>query len=302
MKKVTQVKKAIKRFLKKILPVKIFVAVVSTYRLFFSYLPLKIQSYQIYRQFTERQFVTIKGTQLRIMIDPKNGLSDMGLYKFGNRDEAIINFMKSVLAEGDTFLDIGANIGYETLLGSQMVGKTGIVHSFEPVPHLVAQIKESLSENNIKNVIIHQAAVGNEEKKIILYIHSEGIGLTSAIDSKDATGTLETPVVTLDTALPDIHPACIKIDVEGYEFEVFLGAQKLLAKHMPPIVFEFTPRLYEQEYTGKSVKLLSFLADLGYTIYNVEKLDTVIKPEDFAPMVEHMLVDEIIHNLVAKKK
>jgi len=72
----------------------------------------------------------------------------------------VINFMKSTLKPGDTFIDIGANIGYITAIGASLVGKTGEVHSFEPAPPYFQRLKKLSKMNPDYKIIINQCALG----------------------------------------------------------------------------------------------------------------------------------------------
>ena len=207
--------------------------------------------------------------------------------------------MKKYLENGDTMIDIGANIGYETIVGASLVSPNGRVHSFEPLPNLVSQIKESLSENSLTNVTIHNKAAGDSSGELILYTHSEDAGLTSTINKNNYQSKLTVPVVTLDEELKDIKPKLIKIDVEGYELETLNGAKNIIEKSKPVIVFEFSPHLYEQEYKGKSLDLFNFFYKNGYSISPIDKPENYISKENYEKLIQQILDDETIPNFVA---
>lgn len=208
--------------------------------------------------------------------------------------------MKRYCTPGSTFIDIGANIGYETLWGASLVGPSGAVYAFEPIPHLVSQIKESISHNIFSNITIVPKACGGKEAVSTIYFHEEDAGLTSLANNTGSTQKTTVQVTTLDTELENVgHVSMIKVDVEGYEYEALLGGEKVIAKNKPYIIFEFSPHLYEKDYEGKSLKLLSFLSNNGYHIYFLDNLGVEIEKSMFRNMTTKVLEDETIPNCIA---
>jgi FkbM family methyltransferase len=115
------------------------------------------------------------------------------------------------LRPGDVAYDIGANAGFFTLLMSRLVGPSGHVHAFEPLPLNVARLRRHLRINNIANVTVHPVAVSDKTgvAKFCSYAHS-------AIGHISGDGTLAVECVALDDLdLP--LPRAIKIDIEGGE-------------------------------------------------------------------------------------
>lgn len=273
------------------------------YRVFFSRLPNYIHTSKIDKLFKERQIITIKNTSIKIIVDPKNGATDRELFLQKERDVEVINIMKQNLHEGSIFLDIGANIGYETMWGAHLVGQSGRVYSFEPLPHLIKQINESLELNNFSNVSIIKKASGEKEGTATLFIHKEDAGLTSIKNSLGATDELNIEITTVDKELSQVNRLdVIKLDVEGYEYEALRGGENIICKFLPIIIFEFSPHLYEKDRSGKSLELLFFLHDLGYKIFAIENLKKEIHADDFEKLVQNILDDETIPNFVASTK
>ena len=209
--------------------------------------------------------------------------------------------MKQILKPGDTFIDIGANIGYETIWGAFLVGASGSVYSFEPIAHLAEQIKESLMLNQFSNVHLIQKASGEKEGVATIYFHPEDAGLTSFENKLGATESASVEITTVDTELAGKETVTlIKLDVEGYEYESLRGAENLLKKYHPVIVFEFSPHLYEQSEKGKSLKIFNYLHDLGYKISPIYDPKKVIEKSNFEALVKRILDDETIPNFVAR--
>lgn len=270
------------------------------YRFFFSKIPNYIYTRVSKIRFTHRQVITIKETSLKIVVDPKNGTTDTELFLKRERDTDVVNLMKKYCTPGSTFIDIGANIGYETLWGASLVGPSGAVYAFEPIPRLVSQIKESISHNIFSNITIVPKACGEKEAVSTIYFHEEDAGLTSLANNIGSTEQTTVQVTTLDKELEGAgHVSMIKVDVEGYEYEALLGGEKVIAKNKPYIIFEFSPHLYEKDYEGKSIELLSFLSKKGYHIYFLDNLEDEIEESMFTKVITKVLEDETIPNCIA---
>lgn len=232
--------------------------------------------------FRKRKFINIKKGGFKILIDPKNGYTDKMLYLERSRDKYVTDVLDKYLTKGSVFVDIGMNIGYETLWGSKIVGETGKVISFEPLLFLVEQIKESLAVNNFKNVKVVNKALGTKEEKLKIFLTSEDAGLSSLVNSENSTREENIDVSTLNKELKDLTSLdLIKIDVEGYEYEVLLGGNEIIAKFLPTIIFEYTADVYEKAYSGKSLDILRYFINLNYKMMTeIDGKTVTINKED----------------------
>jgi len=157
-------------------------------------------------------------------------------------------------------IDIGANIGYNTLMFSDY----GPVYSFEPVYHQITD--QNVKNNILRNKIeVFPYALSNEKKKSTIYIPSGGCQSNTHINyggtgihlPEDLRGTsLEVPCERLDDVYSGVT-SFIKIDVEGHELQVLEGAKETIKKHMPTILIE----LHD---FNDSMEEHVFLKDLGY--------------------------------------
>lgn len=221
--------------------------------------------------FTKRQAVKVNLDSItyNIIVDPKNGFVDEVIYTNGVYEPDILKVIKANLKSGDTFVDIGANIGQHSLFSASIVGNTGKVILFEPIPQLVLQIKESLAENpEITNVTIHNIAASDTKEKAEIKLRPNNIGGSSLHHhNKDfETITIQTiPADDLLLGLPQVD--LIKIDTEGHEIEVLQGIQKTLQTHKPKIIIEFSPQLNEnpESYSNDFFKYLK-----NYDFYDLE--------------------------------
>jgi FkbM family methyltransferase len=192
----------------------------------------------------------------------------------GELDRKITWICKQIVRNGDTVLDIGANIGMVTVLLSDLVGKNGSVHSFEPNPSLCDGINRTISHNGITNVTLHPIALGSKQDTVELIIPNHNRGAASMVWNKGRTDcdVVNVRVVPLDEICKNNKINSIrfiKIDVEGFENEVFLGAQQLLSTIQPDaILFELNWRTERQFSEEPLIKLLH---GYGYDFFVIPK-------------------------------
>jgi len=181
------------------------------------------------------------------------------------------NLVKKSIKKGDVVLDIGANIGYYTLVFAKLVGEQGKVFSFEPEPFNFNLLKKNVEINNYQNVILQNSAVSNSEGKIKLYLSHEQSGThriyPSEICSKDY---VEVKMMRLDDYFKKNSLAekisFIKIDVEGAELGVLEGMESLLEQNKNlEILIEFIPP-YIKEFGSNPMDLLNLLEKYNFKI------------------------------------
>lgn len=134
---------------------------------------------------------------------------------------------------GDVVLDIGAHVGYYTLLAAKCVGSSGHVYAFEPLPRNAAYLERHIHINRLENVSFYQIAVSDSSGTV----HFGG-GVSSSTGRITLTGDLEVEAASLDDLLNTGQirtPSVMKIDVEGAEFSVLHGGERLLREYHPAI-------------------------------------------------------------------
>lgn len=186
----------------------------------------------------------------------------------GSYEAPIQTALAEHLAEGAVFYDVGANVGFFSLLAASIVGDSGAVYAFEPVPANAASIRHSARLNRLSNIEVFEEAVGERSgsASLILSRHIGGATLASKGAPQDATGEIEVAVTTLDDAIADRGlrpPSLIKIDVEGAELEVLRGMTDTLAIHRPPILYEIDDATPEG-LARKRREIASLLNAAGY--------------------------------------
>lgn len=262
----------LKNFLKKILPT-VIVSSIRNYRKKNRF--AKRFSYNEGKSF----FKTIhtEGITFDILIDPfLNSGVDETIAETGIWEQKIAKQIKNILPKDGVFIDIGANIGYHSLLASKILSGGGHIYSFEPQHSIYLQLLKSVEKNNLKNITVYNTALSDRVGSETLYIREENSGGSTLLslpvmESFQVGSRVSVELATLDSFLENFPSVdLIKIDVEGYEYEVFRGAQKLLEKYHPTIIMEFSPVFYVQDYTEKSGNLVNFLSNKGYRFFDMD--------------------------------
>jgi FkbM family methyltransferase len=164
-------------------------------------------------------------------------------YSVGVNEWAVQEWLAGNLYPGDVVYDVGANVGFFTVLVARLVGKDGHVYAFEPVPDNIAAVQHNLGLNKMTQVTVLQQAVSDEvgEGKLLLAHYSGGATLDKVGAPPDLKGELLVPLTTLDalTEQPDyLQPNLVKIDVEGAEINVLRGMTWLLKNAKPTLLYE----------------------------------------------------------------
>jgi len=213
-----------------------------------------------------------------IKVNPKNGPVDNVILFDGVLDGEHLENMKRTLKPGDTFVDAGANIGQYSLFASYCVGEKGKVISFEPVKNIFNQFNDSVEINNIKNIDLYNKGCGDENKKMVINKKDGDMGGSSIIElgfgSKKTTELVE--VIVLDDILINENRVdFIKIDVEGFEYEVLLGLKKTIEKYKPRLLIEYSPHIYRQNKPEYCELILKYLLDYKYSIIDLSDMKKV---------------------------
>ncbi len=186
--------------------------------------------------------------------------------------------VKKELKKGDTVLDIGANIGYYTLLFAKLVGENGKVFAFEPDPTNFTLLKKNIEINGYENVVLVQKAVANKNGTVRLYIKGEdNIGYNTIYDTNDGRKSIEIESIRLDDYFKDYNGQIdfIKMDVEGAEGAVIRGMPNLLNKTIK-IVTEFSPMLLKK-FEINSKEYLNLLIKHGFKLYELNEQENKIE-------------------------
>ena len=277
----------IKIILYKILPKSLFDHILNYYRKIFK--NKRIQEYIIKNQIRNLKndyVANIKhlNKNFKIKLYANNPLSQYKeIYIDKNHEPEIAELMVKYIKHGDIVLDIGANIGYHSILMSQCVGDYGKVIAFEPVPEMQNKFIENMELNSSKNIILNKFALSNNHGKIKFYADfTDDTGTSSAIKMRDTMEEIEVDIKTLDSLnIPKVD--FIKIDVEGFEWNVIDGGRNTIERNKPIIIFEYSPVFYEKFDPSHSSKILEYLIE-NYILYDIdnykEKIIDIIKYQE----------------------
>ena len=213
---------------------------------------------------------------LKIFLELSNPLTwDLVLGKDVEKDVKQ-EFLQNINAD-DTIIDVGAHIGEYTLLGAKLVGDKGFIISVEPDHDSVISLKENVALNNFKNCLILEKAVGEKiETKSLYKVNEEDVYgyLDPDVENKKLKKYSEIEVTTIDDIVLSNNLNGInllKIDVEGFEYEVLLGCNDTLKKNkIKKIIIELHPSYLESK--GDNEKLIHmFLKEHGFKTKKIQE-------------------------------
>ena len=218
------------------------------------------------------------------------------LFLYGVYEPLATDVFSSLLAPGDSAIDVGAHYGDFTLVAAAKVGTSGSVLAFEPQDEVRAVLENNVRINGIRQVRVFPDALGDRTGEARLYtasnvLHTGGASLSAAhVGQSDRYAVV--PVRRLDDVVPDATRSAfraIKIDVEGAEAAVLRGASTLIDRSQPAVLFEAN-NLFRNN-AGFDSEAFSVLRDHGYVLYGmrpdskhrfiVEPLDPTRDPTEF---------------------
>jgi FkbM family methyltransferase len=205
---------------------------------------------------------------------------------YGVWEPTVSSWIYNSLNENDVFCDVGANIGYYSLLASRKVGREGAILALEASPSIHSELQQNTAP--FKNVTCTNIAVGNQAGRTPIYKNvAENSGLSSIFkDGTDSSLQLEAevPMKTLDHILEEagnLKPRLIKIDVEGAEWLVLEGMKKTLAalNEDLEIIVEFdAPRL--KQFSISPEQFFEWFKSKGFMPYD---LNNHYKAKEYFP-------------------
>lgn len=278
----------LKYTLKKILPNTLFILVHKMWQNKLLRVVEKIDHIRS-KKFTKYHAVKLrhKSHSFQLFVSPENGFIDKHIFLYGVYEPFMLDLFSSHLKAGQTFIDIGANIGQHSMYAASIVGETGSVHAFEPIPSLYEQIQDSIKANAFEEIVhAHNCALGEEEKVEKLFV-SKNKGGSSLVNDDETQERISVHIKNGDkelSAIPNID--VIKIDVEGYEYEVLRGIRQTLTTHRPIIFIEFSGNFYYTQGNNNGANILKLLRDLGYELFDIE--------DNLTKITDDVLFDETI--------
>jgi len=189
------------------------------------------------------------------------------LFWYGYYEKELGELLKKMLRSNDVFIDIGANIGYFSLLSATISPSVKVI-SFEPVQELFQKMNENFSINDSKNIVAVNAAVGEMKEQRQLYLSApDNLGMSSFHQPENYSGRKEkVEVISIDdwfntSGLTKID--LIKIDTEGSELAVLKGMKDVLEKQRPVLIVEINPETLSS-FDLKPVDIYNYLNQFNF--------------------------------------
>jgi FkbM family methyltransferase len=206
-----------------------------------------------------------------IRVDPTDYAVGHTVARTGSYEPDVSATLREVLPRGATFVDIGANIGWFSLLAASLVGPTGRVIAVEPNPRNVALLRQSAKDNGFDNIDVAAVALGERPGAAALETDGSN-GRLIPIDGPPLQAVEASFVVAtfpLDTVLNELGAGrvdVVKIDVEGAEPFVIRGATRTISESRPLLISEFYPLALDSSPWGNARHYLAMLRALGYQL------------------------------------
>jgi FkbM family methyltransferase len=196
-------------------------------------------------------------------------------YIFGSSELPVQEAFSRHIHPGGVVYDIGANMGFFSLIAARLVGPNGQVNAFEPVSENVRCIRENANLNRFANVQTYEVAVGNNAgaAELLLTNWDGGSTLnTSSVKPSEPVAKREVEVIAIDSFIGAKNlrsPTFIKIDVEGLELEVLRGMSEILKTVQPIILFEVDDG-DRDTFHRRWRELDDYMESFGYLVTHLE--------------------------------
>lgn len=217
-----------------------------------------------------------------IVLNPNDPVVS-GALTFGVYEKPETAFLLSVFRSGMTFLDVGANLGYYTALAIARVGKQGKIVALEPDVENFGFLKKTVQANNADNVVCIQKAAADQAGKLTLYVSSGNRGDNRLYSNDLCDGSYDVDVSTVDIMLQEQGVAkvdLVKIDVQGFERQVFRGMKETIRQSDQMIMLmEFWPFGLESAGTN-TLEFLRELEGAGLELFELTAQGKVKKVGD----------------------
>lgn len=237
--------------------------------------------YYFIKYFTNKYFYKRKIYNYQLYLR----LSDPGLSRDlairGTREEQLKFIIDKEVASGNVILDVGANIGYYSIMLANIVGSNGKIYALEPEPTNYQTLEKNITLNKLENIIEpYQMGASDTNLPKFLYrskysnMHSFILPENDIIDIKNPKSQIEIKMTNLSDFISNKEPIdMLRMDIEGYEVEVLLGLQDAIKNNTwtGKILFECHFKKYNETHNIKNK--LEFLFDNGYKTRYVTSTD-----------------------------
>jgi FkbM family methyltransferase len=226
-------------------------------------------SYEYEQKRVNRQRVLVDIKKFKIYAMKSDAEVGRGIIQSQVHEPHVTNILTEILNSGDVFLDLGANIGYFSLLAASIVRVSGKVISFEPNTQNLQLLYASILENKLKNIIVYPFAASDSAR--IMKLTSFGSNGFLETPQSSLTNAQFLQSVIVDELLQNEESInVVKMDIEGYEPLALRGMDKIIKKHKPIIITEFSPWHIKHRTQIEPEEYLKQLTQYGYDLYIIE--------------------------------
>lgn len=232
--------------------------------------------------------VNVQGNKMYVNCQDESLVPSLLVY--GIYEKYDTELFKKIVKPGMIVVDIGANIGYYTLMAAKLIGSNGKVYAFEPEPSNYELLIKNIKINNYTNIISIQKAVSNKNGKARLFINKSNLGNSSLIENNvpQKIGFTEVETITLDNFFDSVVKNnkidFIKMDTQGAEKLVIEGAEKILKDNNLKIIMEFWP-FGLRNMGSEPSDLLKMLQDFGFKIKHINGKDSYLKKLEMTEII-----------------
>lgn len=247
----------------------------------------------------------VQGSRMQLHLDDEGISADLALD--GIREPMSTKTVKEEVKQGYTVVEIGANIGYYALMESRLVGSKGRIYAIEPSPGNFRNLKKNIELNGYKNIESFELGIGDKKgtAKIFISPHSN---LSSLVvqKNKKVIDTVDIKISTLDEFLKGKKsPDFIRMDVEGYEYNIIRGMKNILRSKKPMKIFiELHPHIMgrgKTEYVLKTLEANGFEIKKMFRCFTMPEMKVKSRKDfDYSSMkIESVMKD---HSIISGSK
>lgn len=259
----------------------------------------------LYRKLMPRGIIEVPVLNFKMDVDTSDTGVGPYLIMHGSFAQAETRLLKKILKPGMMFIDVGANIGYFTLLAAQCVGKNGKVIAFEPEEKNFKLLEGNIKKNTFHNVIVEKYAVSDTIGESSLYLDAQNPARHS-LSSYAGEKSVIVKTTTLDAYLGDRKVDVVKIDVEGAEPAVLKGMGEVIRRNKNmSLIVEFYPKAIKR-FGYAPEQFLSDLKNIGFSLYRIpEKEGEELKhitPREFSALARGKNIKKLINIFCIKDR
>lgn len=252
-------------------------------------LPLAYQAHRfLYQHLKPKGYTLLQVQGNKMYVDTSDTGIASSLLVGDIYEKVEVNLFKKLVSRGMVVVDIGANIGYYTLIAANLVGDKGKVFAFEPDPENYTLLVKNIEVNGYKNIISVQKAVSNKTGTTNFFLYEQNKGQHTIYEPSSYWKSIVVESITLDDYFSEQQDSIdvIKMDIQGAEMLALLGMEKII-KQAPrlKIFTEFSPPKLKN--CGSSPEeFLRKVTEYGFRLHLINDQNQLIEPIDIDRLIE----------------